>query len=179
MAHQWLAEFADADALVAAAHRLRDAGAARMEAYTPFAIPELEEVLGIRRSKIALFVFLAGLAGGGSAYWLQWWLTVRRYPINVGGRPLHSAPAFIPVTFELTVLAAGLTAFFAFVLLGRLGRLWSPLDEIEGFEAHSREGYFLRVEHAPPLRNDDEVRSMLEASGAVAVRVIDLDGVAP
>ena len=103
-----VAEFATPDALLEATRRARQAGYRYIEAYTPFPVEGLTEALGFHRTSLPLVVLLGGIVGGLSGYLLQYWINVMHYPLNVGGRPLHSWPAFIPVTFELTILAAAL-----------------------------------------------------------------------
>lgn len=94
-----MAEFEDPKALVAAAHRAKEAGYRRTDAYSPFPIEELHEALGHEHTKLPLLVLIGGLCGCAGGYLLQYWISVIAYPINVGGKPLHSWPAFIPPTF--------------------------------------------------------------------------------
>src|SRR4051812_33411036 len=98
-----MAEFATADELLAAARRVREAGYANAEAYSPFAIDGLAEALGFERSRVPFFTLLGALAGGVGGYFMQWYSAVVDYPVNIAGRPLHSWPMFVPVTFELAV----------------------------------------------------------------------------
>jgi len=137
------AEFGSADALERAVDHLRALGYTELEAYTPFPLRHLDQRLGLRRSKVPLFVLAAGLTGAGVGYLVQWWCTAVDFPLDVGGRPLHSAPAFIPITFESAVLFASLTAFVAVLALARLPRLWHPVFEIDGFERASIDRFWL------------------------------------
>src|SRR6185295_18295505 len=105
-----MAEFDDAEALVRAARRAFDAGFRKMDAYTPFAVEGLAEAIGFHRTRVPLIVLIGGIVGCVTGYFLQYWIHAIDYPTNVGGRPFHSAPAFIPVTFELTILIAALSA---------------------------------------------------------------------
>jgi hypothetical protein len=104
--------------------------------------------------------------GGGVGYLVQWWCNARAFPINVGGRPLHSVPAFIPITFESAVLAASLTGFFSMLALSELPRLNHPLFEVEGFDRASVDRFFIGVDQADP-RFDERVREELTALGAL------------
>src|SRR4030081_3175619 len=99
-----LAEFASADKLLGAVDRLRALGYARLEAFTPYPIPDLDEKLQIRRSRAPWAVLASAITGGAFAYLVQWWCTVIDFPLAVGGRPIHSAPAFIPIVFETVIL---------------------------------------------------------------------------
>src|SRR5262249_28277242 len=101
-----MAEFDEPSALVAAVLRTRQEGYRRLDAYSPFAIEELHEALGMHHTRLPFIVLVGGLAGCVGGYALQYWAATIAYPINVGGRPLHSWPAFIPITFECTILVA-------------------------------------------------------------------------
>src|SRR5258708_40321217 len=105
-----MAEFGGHEALVDAARRARAEGYRALEAYTPFPIHGLSEALGRRRTAVPLFVLIGGMVGGLGGYFMQWYSMAVDYPFNIGGRPLHSWPAFIPITFELTILCAALSA---------------------------------------------------------------------
>ena len=105
-----MAEFGDANELVAATRQAYDAGYRKLDAYSPFPIEELAEAMGVHHTRLPLLVLIGGICGAIGGYALQFWTSVIDYPINVGGRPLNSWPAFIPITFETTVLVAALTA---------------------------------------------------------------------
>src|SRR5438067_4773283 len=115
-----MAQFSDPDDLLAATRRAHAEGYRRMDAYSPFPIEGLAEALGRRGTAVPFLVLLGGMTGGIGGYFMQAYAMGIDYPINVGGRPLHSWPAFIPITFELTILCAALTAFLSVFLLNRL-----------------------------------------------------------
>src|ERR1043165_2983757 len=112
-----LAEFGDANALVSAARQAHDAGYRRMDAYSPFPIEGLSKAIGFHKTRLPFLVLLGGLLGCISGYALQYWTAAIDYPLNVGGRPYHSWPAFVPVTFELTILGASLFAVIGMLAL--------------------------------------------------------------
>ncbi len=116
-----LAEFDGPSALVAAAARVRDAGYKRIDAHTPFPLEELPEALGVKRTVLPLLVLLGGLLGCVGGYFMQYYASNVDYPLNVGGRPMHSWPMFVPITFELTVLLGGLTAVIGMLAMGWRG----------------------------------------------------------
>jgi hypothetical protein len=153
------AEFPTVDVLVEAARELASLDCGRIEAFTPYPVAELAEVLGLEPSHVPRAAFLGGLAGGSLALSGQWFLTARSYPLDVGGRPLNSWPAFIPITFELTVLGAVLGALAAFFVSARLGRLFSAEDEIPGFESVTLDGFWLTVHagHDVPVEELERV----------------------
>lgn len=169
MAADLLAEFKGPEALLTAVSSLETR--ARLEAFTPFPMRELETIHP--RSRLPLYVLAAGLGGATYMFLFQWWANGFSYPLNVGGRPLFSAPAFIPITFEGGVLAASLTAFFSFLGFCGLPRLWHPLHEIEGFERASIDRFFLRVRPGVGL-DPERAIELLERAGAI--RIHDLEG---
>src|ERR1700688_1218852 len=126
-----MAEFDDPNALVAATRRAYLEGYRRMDAYSPFPIEELHEALGSRHTRVPLIVLIGGLVGciGGSA--LQYWVSAAAYPLNIGGKPLHSWPAFIPVTFECTILAAALSCVLGMLALNGLPMPYHPVFNLK------------------------------------------------
>jgi hypothetical protein len=144
-----LAEFSQPEALVAAARRAR-ADYREVDAYTPYSVEGLSEALGFTRDRIPLITLLGGLVGGAGAYFMQWYTAVIDYPINSGGRPLHSWPAFIPPTFELTILGAALAAFFGLWFANGLPRLNHPVFNAPDFDLASRNRFFLAIRASDP-----------------------------
>ena len=157
-----MAEFASAEALVAAARRARAQGYARIEAYAPFPVEGLAEAVGFTRSRVPLAVLLGGIAGGLGGYFLQWYSAVVHYPENIGGRPLDSWPEFIPVTFELVVLGAALAAFVAMLAANGLPRLRHPVFGAPHFDLATRNRFFLCVLAADPRYEEKGARRFLE-----------------
>lgn len=116
-----------------------------LDTYAPFDMPELDEPLGLRRSRLGWLVVAGGALGLVAGYGIQWWANVRSYPLDIGGRPVHAVPAFVPATFEGTVLVAALAAFFGLLLVLRLPKLWAPEDEIEGFERATIDRFWIAI----------------------------------
>ena len=160
-----MGEFSSAEAIVSAAQALHAQGH-RLEAYTPFSVDGLPEALGYRNNAVPLLTLLGGIIGGVGGYFLQWYSAVIDYPINSGGRPLNAWPAFIPATFEMTILGAALAGFIGFLLLNGLPRLRHPVFAAADFDLASRDRFFLCVRDA-----DDEraVGDSLRALGAKRV----------
>jgi len=155
-----LAEFSQPDALVAAAKRAR-VDYRDVDAYAPYSVEGLPEALGFKRDRMPLLALLGGLAGGAGAYFLQWYTAVIDYPIDSGGRPLHSWPAFIPPTFELTVLGAALAVFLGLWAANGLPRLHHPLFNARDFDLASRNRFFLAIRASDPRFHPARTRDFL------------------
>ncbi len=168
-----MAEFANAEDLLAAARRAHTVGYRRMDAYTPLPVEGLAEAIGFHRTRIPSIVLLGGLAGCLGGFALQYWAAVIDYPINVGGRPLNSWPAFIPVTFELTILVAALLAVFGLLALCRLPMPYHPVFNVPRFELASRNRFFLCIEARDPRFDREGTRRFLE--GLASRGVYDVD----
>src|SRR3954467_2445355 len=150
-----LAEFTDAEELVAAAQRVYDSGYRRFEAYSPMPVEGLADAIGFRRTRMPLVVLIGGIIGALSGYGLQYWVSAIAYPLNIGGRPLHSWPAFIPVTFEMTVLIASLSAVLGMLALNGLPRPYHPVFNVDAFIHASRDRYYLIIEATDPRFDRD------------------------
>jgi hypothetical protein len=164
-----LAEFRSSEALLAAARKARELGYTRIEAYAPFPIEGLAEATGFRRNWIPAIVLAGGVVGGLGGYFMQWYSAVISYPINSGGRPAHSWPAFIPATFELTILVAALAGVAGMLLLNGLPRLHHPLFNVREFELASRNRFFLCVRAAAPKFEARATRDFLQHLDPVGV----------
>ena len=169
-----LAEFASADHLLAAARRVRAAGYSRAEAYAPFDVEGLAEALGFERSSVPLFTFCGALLGGLGGYFMQWYAAVIDYPVDIGGRPLHSWPMFMPVTFELTVLVASLAVVLGMLAMNGLPRPHHPLFAMPGFDLATRDRFFLCIESRDPRFDRGRTREFLARLGPHAPREVPL-----
>jgi hypothetical protein len=156
-----LAEFGDAESLRSAAAVARAAGYRRVDAFTPMPVEGLAEALGKTYTRIPTITFVGGLVGAISGYALQYYVSVIAYPLNVGGRPLHSWPAFIPVTFEMTVLCAALAAVLGMLALNGLPRPHHPLFNVDAFKLASRDRFFLAIEARDAAFDLEETRHFL------------------
>jgi Protein of unknown function (DUF3341) len=168
-----VAEFATPEELLEATRRARSAGYRRLEAYTPFPVHGLAEALDFHQTHIPLVVLLGGIVGGLGGYFLQYWINVLDYPLNVGGRPLHSWPAFIPVTFELTILIAALAAVFGMLALNGLPMPYHPLFNVPCFALVTRDRFFLCIEARDPKFDRMETRRFLEGVSAYNITEVE------
>ena len=164
-----MAEFDNPTALVAATERARLDGYRKMDAYSPIPIEELSEALGLARTRLPMLVLLGGILGGAGGYGLEYWTQAIAYPLNVGGRPFHSWPHFIPVTFETTVLGAALTAFVGMWALNGLPMPYHPVFNVPAFARASRDRFFLMIETADPRFDRHATQKFLESLHPVGV----------
>jgi hypothetical protein len=148
--HGLMAEFDSATDLVQAAHRAHQAGYRRMDAYSPFPIEELSEAIGFHHTNVPLVVLIGGLLGGLSGFLMQYWISAINYPENIAGRPLNSWPAFIVVTFEMTILGAALFAVLGMLALNGLPMPYHPVFNVERFAFASKDRFFLCIEARDP-----------------------------
>lgn len=168
-----MAEFHSSEELIEAVHKAREAGFRHLDAYTPYPIEELAEALGHHRSKLPAIVLGGGILGAIGGYALQYWTQVIVYPMNVGGRPYHSWPAFIVPTFETTILAAALSAVLGMFFLNGLPQPYHPVFNVPRFALASRDRYFLVIESRDPNFDRDAVHRLL--AGLNPTEVADVE----
>lgn len=161
-----MAEFATPERLLNAAHAAHEAGYRRMDAYSPFHIDGLAPALGMRGTRLPWLVLLGGAIGAVGGYAMQVYGNAIAYPYHVGGRPLHSWPAFMPVTFEVTILCAALAAVLGMLVLNGLPRPYHPAFNAPRFALASRDRFFLCIESRDEKFECDAVRTFLESLGA-------------
>jgi hypothetical protein len=164
-----LAEFAGPEEILAATERIVADGYRQLEAFTPYQVEGLSEVLGFPRSRIPLWVLLGGALGALTAYLLQYYCLAVNYPINVGGRPLNSIPSFIPITFELTVLFASFAGLFGLCYYNGLPRVWRPVFAVPAFRRASSDRFFLYVAGSDPRFEPSTTKRLLDGLGASGV----------
>jgi hypothetical protein len=167
-----LAEFDGPKALVEAMKQLRESGYRRLEGYSPYPVRGLPEALHFRPTSIPAIFLVAALLGGSAGYFMQWYASVISYPVNIGGRPLHSWPSFIPITFESSILGGVLCGAFGMIVLNKLPRYHHPVSNVERFRAATSDGFFLCVEAADPKFESGPTAELLRSLGAVAVTEI-------
>jgi Protein of unknown function (DUF3341) len=157
-----LAEFEDPTSLVVATDRAYEHGYRCIDAYSPFPIEELHHAIGMHHTRLPLIVLIGGLVGCIGGFLLQYWVSAVAYPVNVGGKPLVSWPAFIPVTFECTILGAALSAVLGMLALNGLPQPYHPVFNVPRFALSSRDRFFLCIEADDPLFDREETRRFLE-----------------
>lgn len=169
-----LAEFDTPTALIRAAKKAHAEGYRKMDAYTPYPVEEVSQAIGFRKNRVSLVVLVGGLLGGMGGYSLQYWVSTIAFPINVGGKPFHSWPAFIPVTFELTVLGAALSATIGMLALNGLPRPHHPLFNAPNFRTGaSRDKFFLCLEAEDPKYKPQETLKFLEGLNPSSITEVE------
>ncbi len=169
-----MAEFDNPTDLVAAARRTHQAGYRRINGYSPYPIEELSEAIGFTHTALPLIVLIGGVLGGIGGFLMQYWMEVIDYPLNVGGKPFNSWPAFIPITFECTILFAALAAVFGMLALNKLPQPYHPVFNAPNFALATRDRFFLVIEASDRKFEHDEVMTFmsgLQPKGLVDVEV--------
>jgi hypothetical protein len=155
------AEFSSQEELLAAARATRAAGYRNIEAYSPFPIEEMPDALGRKRTLVPIITLLGGMVWGLGGYFMEWFSMGIAYPLDIGHRPYHSWPNFIPVTFEMTILGASLSALGAMLILNRLPRPHHPVFNAPNFDRASQDRFFLCIEAADPIFDLAKTRAFL------------------
>ncbi len=169
-----MAQFDNPSALVTAARETYAAGYRKINGYSPFPIEELSEAIGFTRTGLPLIVLAGGIIGGLGGFFMQYWMEVINYPLNVGGKPFNSWPAFIPITFECIVLCAALAAVFGMLALNKLPQPYHPVFNAPNFALATRDSFFLVIESKDPKFDHDEARRFLKSLEAREVVDVEL-----
>ena len=167
--HGLLAEFDNPSALVNATRTAREKGYRKLDAYSPFPIEALSDALHLHRNRLPLIVLVGGIVGGALGYLLQYYVTVWHYPLNIAGRPLHSWPAYIVITFETTILIAALSCVLGLFALCGLPMPYHPVFNVPRFAMASQNRFFLCIEATDPLFDHDKTAEFLESLEATEV----------
>jgi hypothetical protein len=161
--HGLMAEFSSSRKLIQAIRKTRGEGYSKLDAYTPYPIEEVWEELGHHRSRLPAIVLVGALLGIALGFGLQYWTSAIAYPHNIGGRPLNSWVAFIPITFEVTILVATIFAVVGMFLLNRLPMPYHPVFNVDRFALASRDRYFLCIEADDPEFDPHSTAEFLRA----------------
>jgi len=168
-----LAEFNNPEDLLGAARRAREEGYTRLDAFTPFPVEDLADAIGFHKTRVPLITLIGGLIGCSGGFFLQYYPNVIGYPLNLGGRPYYSWPAFIPVTFELTILCAALATVFGMLALNGLPTPYHPVFNVPDFALATRNRFFLCIKARDPKFDREKTREFL--AGLKARGVFDIE----
>lgn len=168
-----VAEFDRPERLIAAVREVHGAGLRDLETYSPFPIADVARLLGYRTSTLSVVAVAAAIAGFAGTLWMQLWMNGIDYPLNVGGRPLASWPAFIPAAVIVGILAPAAAVLIGMLILCGLPRLHHPAFDLPGFERASEDRFFLAVRGSDPAFERGRVEAMLARHGPVAIRESD------
>lgn len=169
-----LAEYDTTDALLAASAKVRDAGFTKWDTHSPFPVHGIDEAMGIRRTVLPAIVLCCGLAGAATGLGLQYWVSAVYYPLIISGKPYFSLPAFIPITFELTVLFSAFGAVFGMLGLNGLPRLYHAVFNSPRFSSRmTTDRFFISIEAVDPKFDLNRTRQLLESTGASGVETLE------
>ncbi len=162
--------FDDPDSLLEAARQVRDAGYRKWDCHTPYPIHGLDQAMGLRESPIPYICLTAGFIGVGVAMWMQWWMDAVDYPVRIGGKPLFSWPAFVPITFELFVLFAALATMGSILVFCRLGKWHSPLHDSGIMADVTSHRFAVVLDRADAVYDRQAADSLLAGAGCQDIR---------
>ena len=169
-----LGQFSTGEALVDACYKVREKGFETIDTHSPYPLHGGDEALGLRRSRVPRIALAGGLTGMGGGYLMMVYMNAINWPINVGGRPPHAPPSFIPITFETTVLLASLSIFFGLLTLMRLPQPYHAVFESDAFRSAVNDGFWMSVA-LPPGSDGKDASAVLSQLGAKDVSVVKED----
>lgn len=167
-----LAEFETADAMSNAAFKVQAAGYTRYDCYSPYPVGDAADAMNFPKSEMGPVMFLGGLTGACTGFFMQYYLNAYGYSLNVGGRPYLSWPSFIPITFEMMVLTTALTGLFGLMALCGLPRYHHPLFNSKAFDRATRDRFFLCIESIDPKYDPVATRALLNDLHPVSVEEV-------
>lgn len=168
-----LAKFETQEALLDAVNRVYTVGLRHFDAYAPYPVEGLSQAMHLKPSPMPYVILAGGVLGGLTGFLMQTFATVIDYPLNIGGKGLFSWPAYIPITFELTILVAAFAGILGLFYLTRFPQPYHPVFNSEDFNAHaSQDGFYLGIEASDPMYNAQQIRALLESTGSSLVTEI-------
>lgn len=169
----YLAQYENTAQITEAAAQVAEEGFTRWDCCVPFPVHGLDDVMKVKRTILPWLVLCGGLTGGTFGMSFMIWVSVFAYPLNIGGKPLASIPAFIPITFELTVLFSAFTIFFGNWLLNGLPRLHHPAFKSKAFERVTDDKFFIMIEADDPCFDEKKTLALLQQTGASLIEEVE------
>jgi hypothetical protein len=169
----FMAEYASPEEVLRAAQTVRDSRYTRWDTFTPFPVHGMDEAMGIKPTVLPRLVFAAGALGCVLALAMQWWMNAHDYPLVISGKPLWSIPANIPVTFEVTVLMAALTAVFGMLWLNGLPRLHHPVFSSSSFRRVTTDRFFLVIDSVDPVFDEIKTYRLLSSTDPLGIERVE------
>jgi hypothetical protein len=167
-----LAEYSNPGKLMRAAKLVNRAGYRKFDSYSPFPIHGMDDAMGLKESKLGYIVLLHAVMGFFGALALQMWSSSIAYPINISGKPFLNIPAFVPVTFELTVLLSAFGAVFGMFFMNNMPRHNNPLFNSQRFQKVTDDGFFICIEASDDFYDEEKTRKLLQDAGATHIEHI-------
>jgi hypothetical protein len=168
-----LAAFEGPAELYHAAEKVRDAGYKKFDCHSPFPIHGMDDAMGVKKSGLGFISALGAVIVGGSAILLQWWCSTQGYALVLSGKQLFSYQAFIPITFELSILGAALFTVFGMFALNRLPTFYHPLFNSKQFESFGDNGFFVSIQADDQNFDSNKTKALLESAGAKNIEVVE------
>ena len=169
-----LAKFDSPESLSTAVSRVYENGYRQFDAYSPYPVEGISRAMRLKGSRLPYVILAGALLGGAGGFFMQFYATVIDYPLNIGGRPLFSWPAYIPITFELTILTAAIFGVLGLLVVTRFPQPYHPLFNSEDFAAHaSLDGFYLDIQTIDPRFDLEMTRSFLNELGAVEISEVE------
>ncbi len=168
-----LAEYGNVDELLRAAERVRDAGYAKWDCHSPFPVHGLDRAMGMKYTKLPIFILCCGLTGTATAVVLQWWMNAVDYPYLISGKPIYSFPANVPIIFELTVLFTAFGTLFGLLGFNKLPQWRHFTFTSDRFRRATQDRFFISVEASDPKFDTERTRALLATTGSSAIEELE------
>ncbi len=167
-----LGEFKNPKALIDVARLVNKSGYSKYDTYSPFPIHGMDKAMSLKKSKLGWIIILHGLIGFTGAIAMMYFMSVVDYPINISGKPFFNAPAWVPITFELTVLLSAFGTVFGMFFLNGLPKLHNPLFNVDRFKKATDDGFFICIEADDSLFEVEKVKELLDGAGATHIEEV-------
>lgn len=167
-----VAQCKDVNHLIMVAKKVREEGYKNYDTHSPFPIHGMDRAMGLGDSKLGWIVFLFAMLGGVGGFAFMAWTSAVDYPLIISGKPLISTEAFVPVTFELTILFSAFSAVFGMLALNKLPMWYHPVFDHSTFESVTSDSFFVSIEALDPQFDVEKTKGFLERLGATNIEAV-------